>query len=70
VVPEDVQRATLITAYEMASDISTQGGNVSSETVAEVSRSYVANPPTTFGSPETLPSRALAILDPWRRKSL
>lgn len=69
-VPEDVQRATLIAAYEMAGDASNLSGNLSGKTVAEVSEQYVT--PMQFGGaqPTTLPGRAVVLLDPWRRKTL
>lgn len=69
-VPPDVQRATLIAAYEMAGDESNLSGNLRSKTVAEVSESYV---PPGFGQQAaavSLPSRSVVLLDPWRRRTL
>lgn len=69
-VPEDVQRATLITAYSMEGDTSNLAGNLESKTVAEVSESYVVSGQFGGSPAETLPPRAAVLLDPWRRKSL
>lgn len=68
-VPEDVQRATLITAYELQGDSQNLSGALASKTVAEVSENYM-QPGVFQQQPETLPRRAAVILDPWRRRSL
>jgi hypothetical protein len=68
-VPEDVQRATLITAYTLAGDTANLSGNLASKTVAEVSENYMQS--AVFQQEqETLPRRAATLLDPWRRRSL
>lgn len=69
-VPEDVQRATLITAYSLEGDLTNLAGNLESKTVAEVSESYAVTGQFGTAPLETLPSRAVVILDPWRRKTL
>lgn len=70
-VPADIQRATIWTAsaYEAISE--SEGGSLSSQSVAEVSRSYVF----AAGGPNPdmqsdIPARAKTILDQYRRHSL
>jgi hypothetical protein len=68
VVPEDVQRATLIAAYELEGDSQNLSGQLASKTVAEVTESY--RPSVFQPQPESLPTRVIVLLDPWRRRSL
>lgn len=68
VVPEDVQRATLIAAYELEGDSQNLSGQLASKTVAEVTESY--RPSVFQPTPESLPTRVVVLLDPWRRRTL
>lgn len=70
VVPDDVKRAVAWTAFDFfqTSPSGGQAGEVASESVAEVAKSFFAEQQgETSSSPEPLPARARAILDAYRR---
>lgn len=72
VVPDDVQRAVIITARSMGSVTADEGGQeLAGKTVAEVSEQFQLAQPTPEGpSYDPLPDAALKILWPYKRHSL
>jgi hypothetical protein len=68
-VPDDVQRATIWTAYEIETSGPSSGGDLAGKSVAEVSESYFASQLAGQGnvSPDPLPPRARAIIDNYQR---
>lgn len=69
-VPDDVKRAVAITAwdYVQTSPTGGQAGELASESVAEVARSWFAEQSGEgVGSPEPIPARARALLEAYRR---
>lgn len=71
-VPLDVQYATMWTAHSWEQDSPTGGGSgeLSSESVAETSRSFFAAQAASEATDEALPARAVSILDQYRRVGL
>lgn len=74
VVPDDVQRATIITAASLASDLTTAfSQGLQSRSVAEVSESYAlqaAVQAQTLDGEDPLPIRARQLLAPYRRMTM
>lgn len=70
-VPKDVQRATIWTArdFEEISPTGGEGGDLASESIAEVSRAWFSAQ-SQAPSEEAIPSRARGLLDVYRRRSL
>lgn len=69
-VPADVQRAVIWTASAYEQQSETFGGAIASESVAEVTRSYIQQAGNPALDITDLPPRAKAILDQYRRVSL
>jgi hypothetical protein len=70
VVPNDIQRAAIWTAAAYESLSTSEGGAVTSESVADVSKTYSFADATESGEVEDLPPRAKVILDKYRRHVL
>lgn len=73
-VPNDVQQATIWTAYDWEQNAPTggSGGELASESVAEVTKSYFANLQQQQGTPapDAIPPRARAIIDAYARYTI
>jgi hypothetical protein len=71
-VPDDVQRATILTAQSFEGDRSNPSGALASKSVAEVAENYLQQQQyqSAVDDNEPLPARARSLLLPYRRVSL